>query len=78
MGGQYEMNAFSGELEFVKNMSVINAADEEDLTAKDGLIQIKDRGTVYGKGYKILRRGVDLQSQLDQENTIYEIRYNLV
>lgn len=58
------------------NGNVSNAADEEDLTSKDGLLQIKDRGTLYGKGYKILRRGIDLQSQFNQENTIYEIRYD--
>lgn len=58
------------------NGNVNNAADEEDLTAENGLIKIANRGTLYGKGYKILRRGVDLQSQLNQENTIYEIRYN--
>lgn len=58
------------------NGNVNNAADEEDLTAKTGLIKIADRGTFYGKGYKILRRGVDLVSQFNQENTIYEIRYD--
>lgn len=51
-------------------------ADEEDLTNMNGLIKIADRGTLYGKGYKIIRRGVDLQSQFNQENTIYEIRYD--
>lgn len=58
------------------NGNVNNAADEEDLSAKNGLIKIADRGTLYGKGYKILRIGVDLQSQFNQENTIYEIRYD--
>lgn len=58
------------------NGNVNNAADEEDLTAENGLIKIANRGTLYGKGYKILRRGVDLQSQFNQENTIYEIRYD--
>ena len=58
------------------NGNVTNAADEEDLTAENGMIKIANRGTLYGKGYKILRRGVDLQSQFNQENTIYEIRYD--
>lgn len=56
---------------------VTNAPDGEDLTTDENrLLKIANRSTLFGKGYKILRRGVDLASQLNQKNTIYEIRYD--
>lgn len=59
------------------NGNVNNAPDNEDLTTDgNNLLKIANRGTLHGKGYKILRRGVDLQTQFNQENTIYEIRYD--
>lgn len=56
--------------------NVNNAADEEDLTAVNGLLQLKDRNTLNGMGYIILRRDKTFVEQLTQANTIYEIRYD--
>ncbi len=56
--------------------NVTNAADEEDLTAVNGLLQLKDRNTLNGMGYIILRRDKSFKEQLTQTNTIYEIRYD--
>lgn len=56
--------------------NVNNAADEEDLTAVNGLLQLKDRNTLNGMGYIILRRDKSFKEQLTQANTIYEIRYD--
>lgn len=63
---------------------VTNAADEEDLTSKDGLLKIKNRNNLNGKGFVILRQSktrsgsktILTQEHFSQENTIYEIRYN--
>lgn len=59
--------------------SKLVVADEEDVTAVDGKIKFKDRGTTNGMGYKILRlpeNGILTQDMINQANTIYEIRYN--
>lgn len=59
--------------------SKLVVADEEDVTAVDGKIKLKDRGTTNGMGYKILRlpeNGILTQDMINQANTIYEIRYN--
>ena len=63
---------------------VTNAADEEDLTSKDGLLKIKNRNNLNGKGFVILRQSktrsgsktILTQEHFSQENTIYEIRYD--
>lgn len=61
-------------------------ADEEDITAENGNLKLKDR--VYdeenfsGKGYVILRKNIQegrnilTQEMINQANTIYEIRYD--
>lgn len=60
--------------------NVTNAPDEEDITSveKDGeeVLQLKNRGTLYGDGYIILRKDIPFKEQLTQEHTIYEIRYD--
>lgn len=51
-------------------------ADNEDLVAINNKLKLKDRPTaVNQKGYKILRKGVSLASQMTNVNTIYEVRY---
>lgn len=59
--------------------SKLVVADEEDVTAIEGKIKFKDRDTTNGMGYKILRlpeNGILTQDMINQDNTIYEIRYN--
>lgn len=59
--------------------SKLVVADEEDVTAVEGKIKLKDRDTTNGMGYKILRlpeNGILTQDMINQANTIYEIRYN--
>lgn len=54
-------------------------ADEEDVTAVEGKIKLKDRDTTNGMGYKILRlpeNGILTQDMISEANTIYEIRYD--
>ena len=61
----------------VINGDVTNAPDEEDVTTdSNNLLKLKDRPTaVNQKGYKILRKGASLASQMVDTNTIYEVRY---
>lgn len=59
--------------------SKLVVADEEDVTAVDGKIKLKDRDTANGMGYKILRlpeNGILTQDMINESNTIYEIRYD--
>lgn len=76
----YTYNPLSGEWDkvgTVYNGDIINNPDNEDITVDDNnQLKLADRTAVSGKGYKILRRGVDLQTQFSQENTIYEVRYD--
>jgi hypothetical protein len=58
------------------NGNVTNAPDEEDITSDDNLLKLKDRVALNGMGYIILRKNKSLSSQLTQQNTIYEIRYD--
>lgn len=61
-------------------------ADEEDITAEDGNLKLKDRAydeaNFSGKGYKILRKNIVegknvlTQDMINEANTIYEIRYD--
>lgn len=61
-------------------------ADEEDITAEDGNLKLKDRAynadNFSGKGYKILRKNIVngknvlTQEMINEEDTIYEIRYD--
>lgn len=60
----------------VINGNVANAADEEDITSEDNLLKLKDRTSLNGMGYIILRKGKSFKEQLIQSNTIYEIRYD--
>lgn len=54
--------------------------DEEDITAIESegikILKFKDRDITKGKGYIILRTEKSLVEQIEQENTIYEIRYD--
>ena len=56
--------------------NVTNAADEEDLTSENGLLKIKNRSSLNGMGYVILRKNKSFVEQVTQSNTIYEIRYD--
>lgn len=60
----------------VINGDVINAADEEDITSENNLLKLKDRSSINGMGYIILRKNKSFAEQVTKENTIYEIRYN--
>lgn len=61
----------------VINGNVTNAPDEEDITSdSNDLLKLKDRGTIYGMGYIILRRNKTFAEQVTAANTIYEIRYD--
>lgn len=61
----------------VINGNVTNAPDEEDITSDtNDLLKFKDRGTIYGMGYVILRKDKTFAEQLTKTNTIYEIRYD--
>ena len=61
-------------------------ADEEDITAEDGNLKLRDRAydadNFSGKGYKILRKNIQdgknilTQDMVNEPNTIYEIRYD--
>lgn len=55
-------------------------ADEEDITVTtDNKLQLKDRDSSKGMGYKILRLpedGILTQEMINKSNTIYEIRYD--
>lgn len=66
--------------ELAKNIGDIPAADEEDITVTaDNKLQLKDRDTSKGMGYKILRlpeNGILTQEMINEPNTIYEIRYD--
>ena len=55
---------------------VTNAADEEDITSKDGLLKFKNRSSLNGMGHVILRKNKSVAEQVTLQNTIYEIRYN--
>lgn len=56
--------------------NVTNAADEEDITSENGLLKIKNRSSLNGMGYVILRKNKTFAEQVTQANTIYEIRYD--
>ena len=55
--------------------TINNAADEEDITSVDNLLKLKDRTSLSGKAYVILRKGKTFAEQVKQPNTIYEVRY---
>lgn len=51
--------------------------NDDDLTYSESEeIQLADRDALNGMGYIILRKGQPVQSQMQQANTIYEVRYN--
>lgn len=59
------------------NGNVTNAPDEIDITSNEqNLLQFKNRSTVDGMGYVILRKNKTFAEQVTQANTIYEIRYD--
>ena len=60
----------------IKDSTVVNAPDEEDITMEGNVLKFKDRSAGNGLGYIILRAGKSFAEQLTQTNTIYEIRYN--
>ena len=61
-------------------------ADEEDITATNGSLKLKDRevdvANFQSRGYKILRKNIVdgknilTQNMINEPNTIYEIRYD--
>ena len=61
-------------------------ADEEDITAANGSLKLKDRevdvANFQSRGYKILRKNIVdgknilTQDMINEPNTIYEIRYD--
>lgn len=93
---QYNPSEMQGGLFFSKDSKEIllngesygNAtpADEEDITAEDGNLKLKDRAydeaSFSGKGYKILRKNIVegknilTQDMINEPNTVYEIRYD--
>lgn len=93
---QYNPSEMQGGLFFSKDSKEIllngdsygNAtpADEEDITAEEGNLKLKDRAydeaSFSGKGYKILRKNIVegknilTQDRINEPNTIYEIRYD--
>lgn len=95
---QYNPSEMQGGLFFSKDSKEIllngesygNAipADEEDITAKDGNLKLKDRtydeANFSGKGYKILRKNIQdgknilTQDMINEANTVYEVRYNFM
>ncbi len=56
--------------------NVTNAADEEDITSENGLLKIKNRSSLNGMGYVILRKDKTFVEQVSKGNTIYEVRYD--
>lgn len=50
--------------------------DEEDITLEGNVLKFKDRIPSNGMGYKILRSKKSFSSQVNTQNTIYEVRYN--
>ena len=56
--------------------NVTNAADEEDITSENGLLKFKNRSSLNGMGYVILRKDKTFAEQVTRVNTIYEIRYD--
>ena len=60
------------------NSTIVNAADEEDITSgDDNLLRLKDR-LPNGRtaGYKILRLDKSFTEQVCDDDTVYEIRYD--
>ena len=83
MGGiDYDIRDKALEQEVAKIQPIVNqgtinnAADEEDLTSENNLLKLKDRPSLNGMGYVILRKNKSFAEQITQENTIYEIRYD--
>lgn len=60
----------------VNQGTINNAADEEDLTSENNLLKLKDRQALSGMGYVILRKNKTFAEQVNDANTIYEIRYD--
>ena len=61
----------------VINGDVVNAPDEEDITmGVNNLLTLKNRNSLNGMGYVILRKSKNLLNQITESNTIYEVRYD--
>lgn len=58
-----------------KNGALVDT-NPEDLTIRNGLLQLADRSSTNGLGYVILRPDKTFAEQVNQPNTIYEIRYD--
>lgn len=57
--------------------NVTNNPDNEDININENnQLQFADRSTLYGKGYKILRKDKTFAEQVVDSDTIYEIRYD--
>ena len=75
---------------FNTKVNVTNFSDEEDICSTDNLLKFKDRevdaSNFQSKGYVILRKNLTkvngkvknvlTQSMINEDNTIYEIRYD--
>lgn len=72
------LGAAISEIEPINNYGTINnAPDEEDITTNpQNLLQFKDRSTLNGLGYVILRMDKTFSEQVTKQDTIYEVRYN--
>lgn len=76
-----DLDTYNAAIERLENsLKELPVADEEDITVTvDNKLQLKDRDTSNGMGYKILRlpeNGILTQDMINEPNTIYEIRYN--
>lgn len=61
----------------IEGGTVVNNADEEDITNVHNALRIKDRDTLHGMGYVILRRDEAYNQQFAYTDTIYEVRYDI-
>lgn len=76
-----DLDTYNAAIEKLENsLKELPVADEEDITVTaDNKLQLKDRDSSRGMGYKILRLpedGILTQGMINEPNTIYEIRYN--
>lgn len=75
---EYVENAIAGIKPIIIQGDVVNAADEEDITSINDLLKFKNRQSVSGMGYVIIRKTSPFSSQIaEKTNTIFEIRYDV-
>lgn len=76
-----DLDTYNAAIEKLENsLKELPVADEEDITVTaNNKLQLKDRDTSNGMGYRILRLsedGILTQDMINEPNTIYEIRYD--